>query len=312
MNRLRRRALRTVPESRSGLCLEQGIGDDCAIFSGSRDADILVTTDLFLEGIHFRRSWQPAASAGHKVLARGLSDIAAMGGTPRFAFLSLALPRRTQQKWVDDFFRGLFRLADRCGVVLAGGDTSASDAGILADIMVIGEVPRGRAVLRSGARPGDTVWVAGQLGGAARALEWLRQGRRVSQGSAGARRFFAPEPRLETGRVLRERGIATAMMDVSDGLSLDLDRLCKASGVGARIEEEKIPRARGTPLAMALHGGEDFELLFTVPARLSRRVPAHLGGVPLTCIGEITKERRLRIVRGGKPSPLPLLGFQHF
>jgi thiamine-monophosphate kinase len=272
----------------------------------------LVTTDLFLEGIHFWREWQPAASVGYKVLARGLSDIAAMGGIPRFAFLSLGLPRGIELGWVDEFFRGFFRLAAKTGVVLAGGDTGASPSGVLADIMVMGEVPRGTAVLRSGARPGDTVWVSGKLGGAARALALLRKGGKISPRQTALQPLFYPRPRLEIGRQLRERGLASAMMDLSDGLSIDLARLCKASGVGARIDEASVPRHASTPLDMALHGGEDFELLFTVPRAKLSGVPRQLCGVPLSQIGEITKGKDLRLVKGKSERSLPIRGFEHF
>jgi thiamine-monophosphate kinase len=306
--------------------LRRGIGDDCAVISiaPSSDArrsdsrrsdsrnDLLVTTDLFLEGIHFRREWQPPSSVGHKVLARGLSDIAAMGGTPRYAFLSLALPKQTPAKWVDEFLRGLLELAETSGVALAGGDTSASRSGVVADIMVIGEVPRNTAVLRSGARPGDEIWVTGRLGGAALALAGLRkQGKRSSAGPT-LQPLFYPQPRLRIGRALRERNLASAMIDLSDGLSIDLARLCKESGVGARVEEAAIPRSARTPLDCALHGGEDFELLFTVRSERTRLLPRRIGGVPLTRIGRIIRGRKLELMRGGKVLPLPVLGFEHF
>jgi thiamine-monophosphate kinase len=300
------------------LILEQGIGDDCAVISsppGARNNlpnDLLVTTDLFLEGVHFRREWQAADSVGYKVLLRGLSDIAAMGGVPRFAFLSLGLPPGNELRWADDFFRGFFRLAETSAVVLAGGDTGASRAGVVTDIMVVGEVPHGKAVLRSGARAGDAVCVSGKLGGAVRALGLLRSGGRVASRKAVLQPLFYPQARLELGQQLRQRGLASAMIDISDGLSIDLARLCQASGVGARIEEAAIPLGRGATLPMALHGGEDFELLFTVPRAESGRLPNRLGRVPLTRIGEITKGKALRLVRGNRELPLPVLGFEHF
>jgi thiamine-monophosphate kinase len=311
---LRRTAQRHAPAARGAFLLKQGIGDDCAVISGARglEHDLLVTTDLFLEGIHFRKEWQPAASVGYKVLVRGLSDIAAMGGDPRFAFLSLGLPRNIPSRWVDDFFRGLFHLAEQSGVTLAGGDTGASRSGVVADIMVIGEVPRGKAVLRSGARPGDEIWVSGKLGGAARALALLRKGKTIATKRKVLEPLFYPQARIGIGRLLRERGLASAMMDLSDGLSIDLARLCKASGAGARLEESAIPRNRQTPISMALHGGEDFELLFTVHPANSGRVPNTIGGVPLTRIGTIVASRKLRLLREGREFPLPVLGFEHF
>lgn len=322
VEQLRRTARQHGSRGGSGLALKQGIGDDCAVLSGTSRNDVLVTTDLFLEGIHFRRKWQHADSVGHKVLTRGLSDIASMGGIPRYTFLSLALPAGTTSIWVDQFFQGLFRLAEASGVTLAGGDTARSCSGFIADIIVVGEVPRGTAVLRSGARPGDEIWVTGALGGAALALELLRKGfsreaKKIANRTELLKPFLYPQARLAIGRLLRARGVASAMIDLSDGLSIDLARLCQASGVGARIDGESVPRhphssLAHTPLAQALHGGEDFELLFTVPKNGSNRVPRRVGGVPLTRIGEIVGGRQLRMLRQGREESLPVLGFQHF
>jgi thiamine-monophosphate kinase len=321
VERLRLASIRHRPISAGAYRLRQGIGDDCAVISSAplRDrkqkspgTDLLVTTDLFLEDIHFRRAWQSADSVGHKVLVRGLSDIAAMGGEPRYAFLSLGLPRRIDSRWVNDFFRGFFGLAEATGVTLAGGDTGASRSGIVADIMVIGEVPSGKAVLRSGARPGDEIWVTGYLGGAAHALGLLRRGARLAPRSAALKPLFYPAPRLTIGRALREQSLASAMMDLSDGLSIDLARLCRSSNVGACVEEPLLPRKSGILARQALHGGEDFELLFTVRAKHSRRVPGEIGGVRLTRIGRITRGSQLRLLQKGREVPLPILGFEHF
>ncbi len=292
--------------------LRQGIGDDCAVLAHSRRKDLLVTTDLFLEGIHFRRAWQEPASLGHKALARGLSDIAAMGGTPRFAFLSLGVPRRTSEQWLRSFLEGFLRLAAACQVVLAGGDTGLSPDGLLADVVVVGEVPRGQAILRSGARPGDEIWVSGALGTAALGLAHLKCGKKLRPSHPAFQAFCYPEPRLRIGGYLRQRKLASAMMDLSDGLSLDLARLSEASGVGAEIDAAALPRLAGTPLHEALHGGEDFELLFTVPSKRSARLPRSIGGVPLTRIGRITSGRKLTLIQDGRKQPLPILGFQHF
>jgi thiamine-monophosphate kinase len=267
-----------------------GIGDDCAVLRIGHGQDSLVTTDFSLEGVHFRREWHPAESVGHRCLARGLSDIAAMGAEPVAAFLSLALPRDLEQTWVRGFMRGLLRLAKKYRVTLAGGDTAESPGGILADIIVVGSVPRGKAVMRSGARAGDRIYVTGELGGSAAAIAEARarhttedsaQGRsardpslRLKNGSvrddafmggiaSSYPRHFFPEPRVGVGQLLREKGWATAMIDLSDGLSTDLAHICEESGVGAEIEIESIPRARvGKParkadLELAMHGGED-------------------------------------------------------
>jgi thiamine-monophosphate kinase len=302
--------------------LRLGIGDDCAVLAHTRQKDLLVTTDLFLEGVHFRRSWQQPESLGHKALARGLSDIAAMGGTPRFVFLSLGVPRNpvqasgksamTGKKWLHDFLSGFFHLAAQSKVVLAGGDTSASAAGLLADVAVVGDVPRGRALLRSGARPGDEIWVSGTLGAAAVGLTALQRGKKPRPLDPAFQAFCYPVPRLRIGSYIRRRKLASAMLDLSDGLSIDLARLCQASGVGAEIDAASLPRLPETPLHNALHGGEDFELLFTLPPTRSRQLPRSLGGVPLSRIGRITSGRNLLLIQGNRKQLLPILGFQHF
>jgi thiamine-monophosphate kinase len=301
------RRLAKASTGRARTAIHTGIGDDCAVLRlgvGLSKYDTLVTTDFSLEGIHFRRDWHPAESVGHRSLARGLSDIAAMGGEPAAAFLSLALPRDLPQAWVGRFARGLIGLAEKYGVTLAGGDTAESPNGILADIIVVGTVPKGKAVLRSGARPGDRIFVSGELGGSAAAIANMRARPKKKLNPREYARHFYPEPRVELGRVLREKGLATAMIDVSDGLSTDLAHICEESGVGAEIAAASIPRARvGKPareveLDLALHGGEDYELLFT--AASGKRVPAQIAGVALTCIGTITRGSPVRgSFRGG-------------
>jgi len=283
----------------------------------SGNADILVTTDFTLEGIHFRRDWHPAESVGHRCLARGLSDIAAMGGEPIAAFLSLALPRDLPQAWVGRFARSLISLAEKHGATLAGGDTAESPDGVLADIVVVGTVPKGKAALRSGARSGDRIFISGELGGSAAAVVRMRARPKKKLNPREYRRHFYPEPRVELGRMLRERGVAAAMIDLSDGLSTDLAHICEESGVGAEVAAELIPRARvGKParevdLDLALHGGEDYELLFTV--RPGKRVPAQMAGVALTEIGRITRSRRI-VLRNTKGVGYELepRGWEHF
>ncbi len=298
-----------------------GIGDDCALLRLPPANDSLVTTDFSLEGIHFRRDWHPPESVGHRCLARGLSDIAAMGGEPVAAFLSLALPRRLPQAWVGRFLGGLITLAEKFGVTLAGGDTAESPNGILADIVVIGTAPRGKSVLRVGARPGDRIFVSGELGGSAAAVARLQAGEKTKpQKKLNPRdypRHFYPEPRIELGRILREKGLVSAMIDTSDGLSTDLAHLCEESRVGAELDVALIPRARiGKPvrevgLGLALHGGEDYELLFT--AGPGKRVPKEIAGVALTQIGHITRSRKmvLRDATGDGGELVPK-GWEHF
>lgn len=301
--------------------IRTGIGDDCAVLrllaKNGEAADALVTTDFTLEGIHFRREWHSPESVGHRCLARGLSDIAAMGGEPVAAFLSLALPRTLPRSWVSRFTRSLISLAERNGVTLAGGDTAESPNGILVDIIVVGAVPKGKAILRSGAHPGDRIYVSGELGGSAAALVEMRARPKRKLNPRGYPRHFFPEPRIELGRILRERGLASAMIDTSDGLSTDLSHICEESGVGAELQADSIPRStvgkppRQVDLDLALHGGEDYELLFTAPRRA--RIPSRLGGVPITQIGQITRRGKIFLFnRDGIGYQLEPRGWEHF
>ena len=292
-----------------------GIGDDCAVVPIPRGHQVLVTTDFSLENIHFKRAWHPPESVGHRCLTRGLSDIAAMGGDPLAVFLSLALPRSLPQGWVDSFLKGLLKLAGDFKVELAGGDTAESPGGILADIVVLGSVPKGKAVLRSGARPGDRIYVTGELGASAATLDLLSQGKKLRPLDYG--RHFYPTPRVAVGRVLREKGLASAMIDISDGLSTDLGHVCEESRVGAAMETDSIPLARvGKPgrsvdLRHALHGGEDYELLFTAPE--GKKVPPRIAGVAVRQIGVITRGRKVLLgnKKGVRQELLPQ-GWEHF
>jgi len=317
--------IRRMASTAANPAVQTGIGDDCAVLRllprRGQQTDILVTTDFTLEGIHFRRDWHPAESVGHRCLARGLSDIAAMGGEPAAAFLSLALPRDLPPSWVGRFARGLIGLAERYGVTLAGGDTAESPNGVLADIVLVGTVPKGKSALRSRAQAGDRIYVSGELGGSAAAVGVMRKEmRKKSKWKPNPReylRHFFPEPRVELGRVLRERGLVSAMIDTSDGLSTDLAHVCEESGVGAEIAAELIPRAsvgkpsRQVDLQLALHGGEDYELLFT--ASPGKRVPSRIAGVPITHIGHITRGRKLFLRnRDGVGYELQALGWEHF
>jgi thiamine-monophosphate kinase len=294
-------AIRQMARQSRNRAVIRGIGDDCAIMRLSPRHELLVTTDFSIENIHFRRQWHPGDSVGHRCLARGLSDIAAMGGTALACFLSLALPPKLPQRWADDFLRGLCRLAKRYGVQLAGGDTSAAHE-ITADIVVVGEVPAGEAILRSGARPGDQIYVTGELGGSTATLKHLFSGRKVRP-LRGDRHFY-PEPRLEIGAWLRRQGLASAM----------IDHICEESGVSAKIVGAKIPLAAGTGLDLAIHGGEDYELLFTAPPKA--KIPAVIGDVSITHIGSMSqKDYRSAITildNNGRARPVAPLGWQHF
>jgi thiamine-monophosphate kinase len=314
---IRRRVKSTTAGRGLNAAVKAGIGDDCAVLRLPASHETLVTTDFSLEEMHFRREWHPADSVGHRCLARGLSDIAAMGGKPVAAFLSLALPRDLPQGWVKDFIGGLLRLAEKYGVTLNGGDTAESPRGVLADIVVVGSVPKGKAILRSGARPGDRIYVSGELGGSAAAIAQLRAHPKKKLKTSDYRRHFYPEPRVKLGQILREKSLATAMIDLSDGLSTDLAHICEESGVGAEIEEASIPRARvGKParevdLDLALHGGEDYELLFTAPA--GKRVPSEMAGAEITFIGRVTRSKKVLLRDGsGIGRGFEARGWEHF
>jgi thiamine-monophosphate kinase len=285
--------------------LRLGIGDDAALLRQRPGYEAILTCDWFLEGVHFLRGKHPADAVGWKCLARAVSDVAAMGGEAKCFLLGLALPSPLAGRWLDEFLGGLRRAARKFRCSLAGGDITRQER-VRIQVTVVGEIRAGRARLRSGARPGNVVFVSGRLGEAEAGLRLLRRGR----GQADAkdprlRKHLYPEPRLALGRWLAEKRLATAMMDLSDGLSTDLARLCAASGVGARIEAERIPAVRvleridqrgAGALGLALHGGDDYELLFTVPRSRAGRMPKAFHGVPLSAIGEITSARRVLLI----------------
>ncbi|HEY1203966.1 MAG: thiamine-phosphate kinase [Bryobacteraceae bacterium] len=291
--------LKRIAARAPGHGLALGIGDDCAIYRPRGAAeDLLFTTDMTIEGVHFRRETHPPEALGWKTLARGLSDIAAMGGTPRFCLLSLAIAPWADERWIDRFYGGLLLLARKYGVALAGGDLAHAER-VACDIVVCGSVARGKALRRDGARPGDHIYVSGRLGGSALGLQ-------TSSGAAW-KKHLKPEPRIALGRFVREKLRATACMDLSDGLSLDLYRLCQASGVAAQLDGP-IPIFRGATLDQALDGGEDYELLFTVRPRV--QVPRSFEGLPLARIGTIREGRPGWVEVEGRP--LPPRGYDHF
>jgi thiamine-monophosphate kinase len=293
----------------------QSIGDDCAVLSTPPGTETLVTTDFSIEGVHFRREWHPADSVGHRCLTRGLSDIAAMGGEPFAAFLSLALPADLPQRWADQFFDGLLTTAKAAKVTLAGGDVAQSLSGVLADITVVGTVPEGKAIRRSTAKPGDRIFITGELGAPVALLEQMYAApeRRFRASSYPA--HFYPQAQLAIARFLCEKQIPSAMIDISDGLSIDLTRLCRASSVGAVLQENAIPIAslnrHEVELRHALHGGDEYQLLFTVPP--GRRLPAEYKDVPLSLIGYITEGEEVSIEHeNGYTTELEAKGWQYF
>lgn len=294
VQRIRQQAKSPGKRSSASARILTGIGDDSALLDIAAGSQALITTDFSLEGVHFRREWHPPESVGHRCLTRGLSDIAAMGGEPVAAFLSLALPQSLPQRWVDAFLEGFLKLAREFNVTLAGGDVAQSLAGILADVVVVGTVPDGRAIFRSGAQPGDHLYVTGELGAPSAMLERISRNprRRFRPGDCAA--HFLPKPQVAIGRYLREKQVATAMIDISDGLSTDLTHLCDESGVRAEIQSEAIPIAsigrHEVTFDQAVHGGDEYQLLFTAPA--NKRVPAEIAGVPISHIGYIEAARK--------------------
>src|SRR5271156_2957812 len=326
---IRKRADQLLMGQRKSGILTLGVGDDCAVLRPRRAKEIVVTTDLSLENVHFRRAWHPPQSVGHRCLARGLSDLAAMGARPEAAFLSLALPSDLTRNgspyhsWMQDFFDGLMALAERYRVPLAGGDLAKSPPGlrhaeglVVADIVLLGSVPKGRSLLRSGARPGDLIYVTGALGGSAAELLALERRpaafRRADEGGEGHPHLY-PEPRLATGRKLMRGRLATSAIDLSDGLSTDLAHLCEESGLAAEIDAESLPVDARATLEQALHGGEDYELLFTASAKTT--VPSQLGGGLVHAIGRVKKPGKgpqVQLDRGGKRIALAAGGWEHF
>ena len=351
--------------------LVRGIGDDASVVNQIADRDLIVTTDLLIEGVDFYREAAPARMLGHKALAVSLSDIAAMGGRPFWSLLSIGMPAETwQDNFKDDFFAGYFELADQYGVTLAGGDVSQTKEGIVIDSIGLGEVTSGAAILRSGARAGDQVYVTGTLGGAAAGLKLIEMGARLGasgvtslpragksgrslSGSESASkrgssptvregvkidgadtaelkaienlllRQLRPSPRVGWGIVLGEERLAGAMIDISDGLSSDLAHLCEESHVGVLIDSASVPIDRDVihlcgrraldPLMLALHGGEDFELVFTVHPDNVARLPKRVDGVAISLIGEVTDQpRKIRIAEKNRVWDLRPEGFEHF
>jgi thiamine-monophosphate kinase len=311
-----------------------GIGDDCALLRPPPGHELAVTTDLTIAGTHFRLDWHTPESAGHRALARGLSDLAAMGAGPIAAFLSLGLPRHLANpkgpwatSWAARFLDGLLTLAAAYKTPLAGGDLSETPVP-LADIVLIGSVPAGKALHRSTALPGDLLYVTGVLGGGAASLPYLdRLARAGSGGKMGLNprripknlgplltRHLWPQPRLAQGLRLRSQGLASAAIDLSDGLSTDLTHLCEESRVAAEIDPALLPIHPGANLDYALHGGDDYELLFTAAANV--RMPKKIAGVAITRIGRILPARRnkaaVMLLAPQGPRPLNPQGWEHF
>ncbi|HLI35524.1 MAG TPA: thiamine-phosphate kinase [Terriglobia bacterium] len=301
--------------------LRLGIGDDAALASVPSGREIVVTTDLSIEGVHFSTRLHPPESIGHRALARSLSDVAAMGAVPKYALVALALSKRASRRWVESLYEGMWRLARRYRVGILGGDTACYSGKTLLDVAVIGEVARGKALLRSGAKPGDRLFVAGTLGLSAWGLELLKARAKKGIAREALRAHLYPEPQCALGQHLAKEGLASAAIDVSDGLSTDLHRLCEASGVGARLRADRIPRPHASAngrlqarlLQFALHGGEDYRLLFTSSAAKVRRIPSSFRGIRIHQIGEALASRRIVLMHedGAEQFIVPQ-GYDHF
>jgi thiamine-monophosphate kinase len=311
--------------------LRLGIGNDGAVLAPTGRSEWVLSCDAFLEGVHFLADRHPPDSVGFKSLARAASDLTAMGAVPRYFLLTLALPLGRTGTWLDEFLRGMAKASRQLGMRLIGGDTKRH-ASVAISITVLGEIAPGLAVTRAGARRGDIIYVSGTLGAAELGLRLIRSGRssvakiRSSASSSPLRAHLYPQIRVKLGSWLARHRVASAMMDISDGLSTDLGRLCAASRVGARIWSERIPcvrlaaamprklrQARIDPLELALNGGEDYELLFTVSSRNEKRLRRAPGFKSLTPIGRIEPGRKILLIgENGRSQPLVSGGWDPF
>jgi thiamine-monophosphate kinase len=324
--------------ARTGEGLVVGIGDDAAVLSLD-GKEIIACCDLMVEDVHFRTAWTEPRLIGHKALAVSLSDVAAMGGVARFALVSVALPPNSSLYTIDELMGGILGLADDSGVLLIGGDTSASPGPLFIDTTVIGECASGAAVTRSGARPGDVIFVTGSLGSSALGLRLLERGHRLER-DAPADSFramrrkallkhLAPEPRLVAGRAIGDRRLATAMIDISDGLSTDLTHVLDESGCGAMIHSDRLPLSDSVvflasappasgvgdidPVPLAINSGEEYELLFTASPQ-NRSAVLDLSSslnLPITEIGEIVADPGIKLVSDGVVKTVTPSGFEH-
>ena len=302
--------------SKPGLSL--GIGDDAAVIKAGKKK-FLLTKDLLLDGTHFYKDIHPPRLLGRKSLNASLSDIAAMGGTPLYALLGLGLPEHTSAEWIDGFFTGIKSASEEFDTALAGGDISR--AGVLTiSVTVIGE---GRNIIkRRGARPGDVICVSGKLGDSAQGLQLIKQGAKLGDDQRTdvlLKAFFDPVPQVSLGRIISEKKIASSMIDVSDGLSVDLNHLCEESGAGAEIYAGKIPASNELRFfqkkdrEICLHGGEDYSLLFTVPEEKKRRMELLDKEYEISEIGRMIRGRDILLVEeNGKREKLEIKGYQHF
>ena len=325
---------RAAGKARQNADLRRGIGDDAAVLHAPANSETLITVDLLVEDVDFRLEYTPPRWLGHKALAVSLSDIAAMGGRPRFSLLSLGIPRSCGLGFWEEFFDGYFALAEEHGVTLIGGDTSSAPDKLVIDSIQLGECSQGAAVLRSGAQTGDDIYITGSIGASAAGLRLLLGGKRVSEGEGegendltqrALRRHLRPEARVEFGWRVGEAQLAHAMIDVSDGLAQDLAHICAESGVSAEVDASSVPIAPEVSLVegdkekafeLAVRGGEDFELLFTAPGAKAKELVklAAECDVVLTRVGKVIErgDSALRLRRDGESIPFASHGFDHF
>jgi thiamine-monophosphate kinase len=304
------------------------IGDDCAVLPKDARNDLVVTTDLLVEDIDFRLDWSKPEFIGHKALAVSLSDVAAMGAKPVWSMISIGVPEKIwETDFAERFYEGYMNLAKKHDVELIGGDVSKTPDKIVIDSIAAGEVKKSKAILRSGAKIGDLIYVTGNLGGAALALKLLERGEKFEESDYKnlLLRQLTPNPQAEIGQILGEKNLATAMIDLSDGLSSDLAHICQLSKTGARIFADKIPVESKIldfkseifeiedKMSFALNGGEDFELLFTVNPKKIFQLEKELKNHQISSIGEITANAEIiELISSEKSQILESKGFRHF
>ena len=292
------------------------VGDDCAVLPKNSWTDQVITADLLVEDIDFRLEWTTPEFLGHKALAVSISDVAAMGGEPKWAMLSVGMPENLwNSDFINRFYKGWFALAKEFSIELVGGDVSRTPDLIVIDSIIGGEVPKGKAIMRSGAQLGDAIYVTGELGGAAAGLSQLENG--VANAPDLIARQLKPMPQIEIAKLLQTLGVIHSMIDISDGLSSDLAHICDASGVGAKIYAGRLPIDAAVisqfgeeqSLDFALNGGEDFELLFTA----NKKNFSPPRSVKISKIGEITSDAgNIELISNGHTEVLRPKGYRHF
>lgn len=305
-----------------------GIGDDCAVINQQAGKQFLVTTDMLVEGVHFDLSWHPPEALGEKCIAVNLSDIAAMGGRPRFAFISIAIPESINNPWLSRWSDGVTRMLERFNCVLAGGDTVYGKE-LTVNVTIFGDVEPKKAVYRHGASAGQHIFVSGPLGSAAAGLILCRDHRNRSYFNTDLaepfkKQHLSPVPEVELGTVLAESGMVTAMQDISDGIATDIAHLCCNSGVGAIINEELLPQQEGfsemcrmiklDSTELQISGGEDYRLVFTVEEGKDRELIRYLERKRLnrvSCIGKTRKEKGVLLVKEDTQIDISFKGYEH-